>query len=670
MRKHKIITKIIPVCLLFVLGGCNPLQIDPVNTVSDDQFWSNDELARAYVNDFYLWAPVTANQHFTAEMWSDNAVGNVETDWQTFRSDFMTLRNYTSWTLGTFTVVPWDNAYSHIRAINIALRELPGTGLDDARKSQLLGEAYFFRAWVYFELIQYLGGVPLVDKALTVDDETMIPRSSREASFDFVLGDLDAAIAQFKAAGTEPEKGYVGLNAAYTFKSRVALYAACAAEASEKGTYNSVITKEEERALMTFSKASSTYYQQAYDAAKEVYGKYSLEANYADLFNRTNNYESAEIIWPVMFKVGDDNRTGFNPGAVHGPYNIYYEYPGQNAQNTKLRGSAFPTQDLVDCYYQKDVADGVYKPWWKTRQVTDAMQGSVDADGNFHGKGENYRVMFEDRDPRFYATVVYDGETHRGHLVQTWVDTTAAPGVELTASSLHTGFRNTTLSTTTKALQAPSGQASCGTITSYYPAKYMPDNGNNEDGSINTNLVTLSYANLRYAEVILNMAEAAYKLNKSGETENLVNEIRDRAGIGHYNAAVAGHDIWAEYKMQRRIEFAFEVPSHRYYDLLRWGESDGLTTIPELNRYTKCLLVIRKGVDTKEYGVGKLGWPVTADHEDYFEPVIRTWRPEFQEWGNKFDDAKYYLMPFPKDMITGYRGLVQNPGWADVKIEM
>lgn len=669
MRKYKIITKLLPACLLFVLGGCNPLQIDPVNTVSDDQFWSNDELARAYVNDFYLWAPATANQYFTAEMWSDNAVGNLETDWATYRSYIMRLRDYTTWTAASFSV-PWTDAYKHIRAVNIALRELPGTSLDESRKSQLLGEAYFFRAWVYFELIQYLGGVPLVDKALTVDDETMIPRSSREASFDFVLNDLDAAIAQFKTAGAEPERGYVGLNAAYAFKSRVALYAACAAEASEKGTYNSVITKAEERALMSFTKASSTYYQQAYDAAKAVYGKYSLEANYADLFNRNNNYESAEIIWPVMFKDGSDNRTGFNPGAAHGPYNTYYEYPVQTAQNTNLRGSAFPTQDLVDCYYQKDERDGVYKPWWQTKQVADSLNGTVDADGNFYGKGENYRVMFKDRDPRFYATVVYDGEVHRGHLVQTWVDTTAAPGENLTSSSLHTGFRNTTLSATTKALQAPSGQASCGTITGYYPGKYMPYNGDNADGSIKTTLMTLSYANLRYAEVILNLAEAAYKLNKSGETENLVNEIRDRVGIGHYNAAIAGHDIWAEYKMQRRIEFAFEVPSHRYYDLLRWGESDGLTVIPELNRYTKDLLVIRKGVETKDFGEGKLGWPVATDHEDYFEPVVRTWRPEFQEWGAKFDDAKYYLMPFPKDMITSYRGLVQNPGWADIKIEM
>ena len=370
-----------------------------------------------------------------------------------------------------------------------------------------------------------------------------------------------------------------------------------------------------------------------------------------------------------MFNDGNDNRTGFNPGAVHGPYNTYYEYPVQTAEKTNLRGSAFPTQDLVDCYYQKDERDGVYKPWWQTKQVADSLNGTVDADGNFYGKGENYRVMFKDRDPRFYATVVYDGEIHRGHLVQTWVDTTAAPGELLTSSSLHTGFRNTTRSKTTNALQAPSGQASCGTITGYYPAKYMPYNGNNEDGTINTTLVTLSYANLRYAEVILNMAEAAYKLNKSGETESLVNEIRDRAGIGHYNAAIAGHDIWTEYKMQRRIEFAFEVPSHRYYDLLRWGESDGLTVISELNRYTKDLLVIRKGVDSDKLGVGEMGWPVATDHEDYFEPVVRTWRPEFREWGAKFDEAKYYLMPFPTSMISSYRGLIQNPGWLDIEVE-
>lgn len=671
MKINRIKTKICTVFLLVILVGCNPLQIDPVDTVSDEQFWQNADLSRAYVNNFYFWAPQSASQYLKAETWSDNAVGNVHTHTAAYCSYEMTQRKYTSWTLtrGT-TVVPWDDAFKRIRAVNIGLEKLPLLDIEAARLNQMMGETYFFRAWVYFELIQYLGGVPIVDKSLTVYDETMIPRSSREASFDFVLRDLDLAIQQFKDGGGTPELGYVGLDAALAFKSRVALYAACAAEAFENNTYSSIIIKEEERALLHFEKNSSVYYQQAYDAAKDVYGKYSLEPNYADLFNTEKGHLSKEVIWPVLYKEG--GRDGFNPGSVHGPNSDYYEFQYDDGGNDNhktsygITGSAFPTQDLVDDYYQKDEEDGIYKQWWKTKQVSDSLNGSIDANGNFSGSGENYRVMFKDRDPRFYATIVYDGAIHRKHLVQTWIDTVTGSGENLQWSSLHTGFKGTALGNGDR-LQPPGEAQSHSTITSYYPAKYMPEKDNNTDGSINTRLTSLSYCNLRYAEVLLNYAEAAYKLGKLGETEKYVNEIRNRVGIGEYNQAAVGHDIWEEYKLQRRIEFAFEVPAHRYYDLLRWGESDGLSVIPELNKYTKCLLIVRKGIE--ENVKGKIGWPVPVEDPEYFVPQIRTERPEFEDWNNIFDSPRYYFMPFPSSMLSSYIGLVQNPGWGNIDVE-
>ena len=74
---------------------------------------------------------------------------------------------------------------------------------------------------------------------------------------------------------------------------------------------------------------------------------------------------------------------------------------------------------------------------------------------------------------------------------------------------------------------------------------------------------------VRYAEALLNMAEAAYKLGgKEGEVTDAINQIRNRAGLDNFDASVVGHNLWEEYQLQRRIEFAFEVPSHRYFDLM------------------------------------------------------------------------------------------------------
>lgn len=78
------------------------------------------------------------------------------------------------------------------------------------------------------------------------------------------------------------------------------------------------------------------------------------------------------------------------------------------------------------------------------------------------------------------------------------------------------------------------------------------------------------YFNVRYAEVLLNCAEASIKLGKT-DAAGYINEIRNRAGLPNYD----GNDLWNEMKLQRRLEFAFECPGFRYFDLLRWGEAEG-----------------------------------------------------------------------------------------------
>ena len=78
--------------------------------------------------------------------------------------------------------------------------------------------------------------------------------------------------------------------------------------------------------------------------------------------------------------------------------------------------------------------------------------------------------------------------------------------------------------------------------------------------------------------MLLNCAEASIKLGKT-DAAGYINEIRNRAGLPNYD----GNDLWNEMKLQRRLEFAFECPGFRYFDLLRWGEAEGKTTIEELN---------------------------------------------------------------------------------------
>ena len=141
----------------------------------------------------------------------------------------------------------------------------------------------------------------------------------------------------------------------------------------------------------------------------------------------------------------------------------------------------------------------------------------------------------------------------------------------------------------------------------------------NDDGTLNKEQKQTCYFNIRYAEVLLNKAEAAIKLGgKDSEAKSLINQIRNRAGIGNYE----GSNLMAELKLQRRVEFAFECPGHRYFDLLRWGESEGKNTIDELNTASRGLWISRKGVESDL--VGENGCPAQPGDAGYITPKFYT----------------------------------------------
>ncbi len=652
--------------LTVFVWGCNPLDITPTTHVGDEQFWNNPALARNYVNDFYTWTPLASGHNFQSEQWSDNCLGNNETDWNTYRQEQITRRRYDAETgiSVDLLVMPWATSYNKIRAVNIGIEKIGGsTVLGEAQKAQLLGESYFFRAWVYFEMEQYWGTVPYVDKVLTVFDETFLPRIKREALFDNMLSDLDNAILHLKINTVTPDIGIVNVAVAQAFKSRVALFAGCAAEASENGIHS----YDDPSGLFKFTKTSQHYYDLAYNAAKEVINanQYDLEEKYIDLFTSDFSYKSVESIWPVLFNL--TNRSGFNPTEKNGPDGRYY---GNNTTlSWEMRSGIFPTQDLVDCYYQKDDADNKYKPWWLTQQARN-LGVTGNANGVINGTGKDYRNIFKDRDSRFYATVTYDGAymgppSEARYEIQTWIDNSnTTPGTvnSFQYSALHSGFR-----TTENISTYPIGRSASQTITGYYSRKYSRFDKFFETGALNKEQRTTCYFNIRYAEVLLNCAEAAIKLNK-GDELTYINKIRDRAGIGDYDVAIAGHDVLEECKLQRRIEFAFESPGFRYFDLLRWGEAAGKPTIEELNTFSRGIHIFRKGVESKVAGENLNGYAVPDNDPSYFTPKFET-APlaALETYERKFNHPRYYFYPISSTLQSTYKNLIQNPGWTNTK---
>lgn len=655
------------VALGATMTSCDPLGVEPTTKVDEARFWQNPQLARTYVNNFYFIAPSYSGHDFQTEQWSDNCQGNSEQDWDTYRQNKFNNRQYdeTSPWSG-----PWSGSYKNLYNIHIGMEKIASSGaLNEQIKSQLLAECYFFRAWVYFDMEKFWGTVPYVDHALSLDENTYLPQTKRETLFDNMLADLDKSIELFGKMNGTPEIGMVNINVAKAFKSRVALYAANAASASTKGLFT-----DDEAGLFKFEKNAQHYYQIAYDAAKDLIGKYDLEPNYEDLFTSETAHTSVESIWPVMFK--ENQRGGFNPTEKNGPDGAYYGNSDKKTLSWDMRSGLFPTQDLVDCYLQKDEADGKWKHWWETKQAQDLnIAVTTDKDGNkqYSGSGDNYRKMFENRDQRFYATVTYDG-AYMGpvnnpiYQIQTWIDkTTMNDQRTLKYSALHTGYRSQeNLST------APVNRASCQTITGYYSRKYSHFDQFNDDGSLKKTQRTTCYFNIRYAEVLLNLAEAAVNLDKSAEAIAQINKIRERAGMSAYDGATDKQSVYDEVKVERRLEFAFENPGFRYFDLLRWSEAEGKTVIPELNKVSRGIQIFRVGIHSDEVGKNGVALNPGETNEDghnYETPSFKTVLMDYDVYKRKFDNQRYYFTPFVSTMLVTYKQLQQSPGWKGFKYE-
>lgn len=641
---------------LLLLASCNPLDIEPTTDVFEEQFWANAQLSRSFVNQFYTWRPAGANQAFQSEQWSDNAVGNTDRDQNTFRQLDFNNRLYDELNGVGVIGAPWGNAYQQIRQANLGIERIPNVpNIVESEQNQLLGECYAFRAQFYFELERYWGGVPIITRTLNVFEETMLPRNSREEVFDQILADYDKALELFQ--NTEaPTLGLINTDAVQVLKSRAALTAACAAEASATGLYGRLSGSEESKALFKFSKDAAHYYSIAYNAAQAVLGKYSLDPDYKSLFNTSKGNISVESIWPIMFD--ELNRSGFNVAGYARPAGRMYGATSDFSPSFGGNGSAYPTQGLVDSYYQKDKQSGKWMQWWKTSQAKDVMGVTLDANGNPTATTADYSLAYEDRDARFYTTVLYDGSYYAGvekemYLIGTWIDY-SEPTISEKYSALHTEFRQTE--------KLVIGNRGMQTMTSYYPAKYVPGVFN-ADGTINTTQTSISYFMVRYAEALLNFAEAAYKSGKEAEALDAVNQIRHRAGLDDFDADVVDHDLWEEYKLQRRIEFAYEVPGHRYFDLLRWSEAEGKEVIEELNHPSKGIFIFRKGIESLD--VEENGYPAPPSDPKYFTPYFEIRPIDNVYYERRFDDAVFYKLPFSRTTMESNPNIVQNPGWEN-----
>jgi hypothetical protein len=516
------------------------LDLKPLDAISEDDVFSDDKLLTDYVNACYNAIPDPFTTRDFTDGKSDNGYNTFNDRAWTFTRGQVTADNGEDVTGGA-----WEEGYSYIRKLNIFFNNIQDSPVASDTKDALTGEMKFIRAFIYARLLSYYGGVPIIEEVFDISSEFSVTRNTYDEVVEYIVEDLNAAVQLLSPSYDGDNTGRATIGAAMALKSRVLLYAA-----SVQNNPTHDLSK----------------WQKAADAAKAVIDLddlYALNSDYAGTF-----YDlTLETIWGRQFTKSKGHYINFalNPNGYYGG------------------GWFVPAQSLIDAYETKDGIPVLLD------------NGTVNP-----ASGYDPQNPYVNRDPRFYATILYNGLQWKGREIETFE-----------------GGKDTNQGVTP-------WNAS---LTGYNLRKWL-----REGDQINElEVVTNPYSFFRLAEIYLNYAEALIELTgHDDEAKFYINKVRVRAGMP--DITETGTALMKRYRNERRIELAFE--NHRFFDLLRWKIADQV-------------LGNAMGVRIIKHSDNSL----TYEYDRIAEERTFIW-------------PKQYLLPIPRSEITKSNGsLVQNPDY-------
>ena len=541
-----------------LLGGVSctkMLDMTPTNLVSDKAIWEKTESAEWAVNSIYSYVyGVMANQSLvglTESLTDMMKYGSYNYNSRAFIPSEFAYGDATTLTASYVDVYMgyWGTQYSRILNTNEALSNLKSYGqMSDEDKIRLEAELRFMRAYLYFDLVKRYREVIIYDEDLSaiVKDRKL---DTEEQGWDFIQKDLDFAAAKLPAK--EDAKGRLDKGMAYAFLTRTMLYAK---------RYDAVIA--------------------AADEVKKL--GYDLEKKYADSYSKSTVDGNVEAILQYHFSRAENVTHGFD---------FYYTPGGDYALNgTTGGGYGTPTQELVESYEKATGGKPDWAPW--------------------HGTGITDTPPYAELEPRFHATVLYNGSDWKGRKIEPYLG-----GAD--------GFCEW------NAEPEPDGRSTTG----YYLRKMVDETHDvKQYPSGGVQPITV----IRYAEVLLNKAEALYATGEEGQANGIVNDIRSRVGLPAITAD--GADLMAAIRQERKVEFAFE--GLWYWDLRRWG-------------------IAHKAYPEGLTGYQVHGFKITKDEEGNF-----TYDYISVDDKNRNFPERLYRFPLPADELNNNGALEgQFPEW-------
>lgn len=505
--KYKIFIPIIAGCVVAMASCSKVLDKKPLGSYDEKTVWADKNLADGFVLNTY--ADVIGNLYYkqNTDDWTDNNCNNYS---NTVAGEYLD----NSYDAG------WDQ-YKRIRECNLIIQNVgAATTIPDADKKVMIAEAKFLRGLVYFYMAQRFGGVMLVDKVYDQNEPNFqFPRNTIQETYDFVMKDLSEASADLPE--TAPT-GRATKAAALAFKTRVGLQGAAYVPAQK-----------------------TAYLQQVIDAATAVFSSpYAMDNDYFGMFNDYGKAQASKEI--ILGYYRSATNTSFDGTPMQsltpntGNEKMSAGYSPAFVESFEGWPDRFPGQNLVDAYLVTD-KDGIAKKWNQTSYYTD-----YNARGGYASS-----VLYNNRDKRFYTTVVYDSTK----LFNNWVLTRDLGNLNRLGNKL-----------------SDWGMSE----SDYYYRK-----GLYEAKKVwYSDATDYSQPIIRLGEVYLNYAEALLLTGKTNEAITAINQTRQIHGGLPALGALSANQVWSVYKDERRVELVLE--NDRYWSVLRWAKFNNLDVVPEL----------------------------------------------------------------------------------------
>ena len=568
--------------------------------LTDKTQWESETNADVFLNDVYSELPNKLNQTETLDYFSDDYnISHYYTasNWRQGVTQIPSSSTDNPWggTQGPTYGYTWQNFFVRIRKCNTFIQKLTENkaNFSEAYFNKRIDEARFLRAFFYSEFFVHIGGLPVItvplDRNTMSPTELLQPRKTFQETFDFIITELDQIVKgeylAIKYNLSDKDAGRATLGAALAVKGWIELFGA-------SPLFNTATPYlADPGKFVHFGNYDPSRWAKAAATNKEFIDKYGNGQNYnlfGDLKNifRVSSEYNVEVIWDrqVVANVGGMGSSYEQRG---GPTYVLGEY--------RSWGNYNPTQELVD---QFAMANG--------KTITDPTSGY------------NPQKPYLNREKRFYDAIVHDGAVYK----QDWM-----PRADTIYTRIDATYPNPDR---TNQIDL-AGKTDVGDSGYYQKKRLNPDAAPGSDAS------GQNYIFFRYAEILLNFAEAQNEASgPDASVYDAINKLRARSELPALASGLSKDAMRAAIARERRVELCFE--DKRFLDNKRLAAAASVMSKPRHN------MVIRNSVPANNSGV----WVYSIEEE--------------KKYNVKFE-LKQYMSPIPQNVIDQNSGIKQNPGY-------